>query len=435
MKKLITIFAVVLMTIIPFVFAQSIFTTTTDNSNEAGTFGSPDGDMDTSICYDHPSQPVEFYINQNINISAIENASLRLAVRNTNTLGSPPLGNVTINGNSLGTFTTPAGNPGPFTEVSFNVNPSFLFNGNNLVNITLFTFHCANVDNGSLIINQTTIPPDSCFDTDGNNINVQGTVSGFSNGTQFSNNDTCYSGNSVNEFTCNLVIPVSTNISCGTNGFVGNSFCLTGSVYRNFTTNFCSSGACGSTITPQLVTTCYFGCNNGACTSPPPGDNDSDGMSNGYEFNHTCLNPLVNDANVDWDNDSAVVRYPQNLTVYQNISLTNIQEMQLGLRPCQNDTDADYGKDGVEIYIGTNATAKCSLTSTADDEPVDAWPFDINDDKKATLADVLKYIPSFNTVAGNATFNKRFDINADGKISLADVLNFNKALNKNCTQI
>src|SRR3989344_4581390 len=84
MKKLITIFAVVLMTIIPFVFAQSIFTTTTDNSNDAGTFGSPDGDMDTSICYDHPSQPVEFYINQNINISAIENASLRLAVRKCN---------------------------------------------------------------------------------------------------------------------------------------------------------------------------------------------------------------------------------------------------------------------------------------------------------------------------------------------------------------
>ncbi|HLD19117.1 MAG TPA: hypothetical protein VJB90_03845, partial [Candidatus Nanoarchaeia archaeon] len=165
------------------------------------------------------------------------------------------------------------------------------------------------------------------------------------------------------------------------------------------------------------------------------GDSDNDRMSNGYEINNSCLNPFVNDANADSDDDSVTVRYPQNLTVYQNISLTNIQEMQLGLRPCQNDTDADYGKDGVEIYIGTNATAKCSLTSTADDEPVDAWPFDINDDKKATLADVLKYIPSFNTVAGNATFNKRFDINADGKISLADVLNFNKALNKNCTQI
>ncbi|TAL56722.1 MAG: hypothetical protein EPN86_02535 [Nanoarchaeota archaeon] len=166
----------------------------------------------------------------------------------------------------------------------------------------------------------------------------------------------------------------------------------------------------------------------------PNGDADGDGMTNGYEMAHTCLNPLVNDANIDSDNDSIIVRY-QNNSVYQNISMTNIQEMNMGTEPCKNDTDADGFKDGLELYLGTNATAKCSITTIQNDEPIDAWPVDANDDQLVNWADLLKFKQFFGSRIGNSTWDKRFDWNADGTISALDILKLKMFYNKNCTQI
>jgi len=39
------------------------------------------------------------------------------------------------------------------------------------------------------------------------------------------------------------------------------------------------------------------------------------------------------------------------------------------------DDDNDGFNDSIELFMGTNATLKCSLTSTANDEPVDAIGF------------------------------------------------------------
>ncbi len=62
-------------------------------------------------------------------------------------------------------------------------------------------------------------------------------------------------------------------------------------------------------------------------------DHDGDGMPDGYKMQHSCLNPLVPDADKDPDHDGA----------------TNIQEYLAGTDPCNPDTDGDGMPDGYEL--------------------------------------------------------------------------------------
>ena len=61
-----------------------------------------------------------------------------------------------------------------------------------------------------------------------------------------------------------------------------------------------------------------------------------------------------------------------------------------------------------------------------------AWPYDFNDDQKATLADVLRYIGKVNTSPPNLIYDKRFDLNASNSITLSDVLRFIGKVNTSC---
>ncbi|MDO8616759.1 MAG: thrombospondin type 3 repeat-containing protein [Dehalococcoidia bacterium] len=97
------------------------------------------------------------------------------------------------------------------------------------------------------------------------------------------------------------------------------------------------------------------------------------------------------------------------------------------------DPDCDGFADSRETYMGTDSSRHCAATAPADDEPVDAWPPDLNDDQQATLGDVLRYILVFNTSAPGPPYTARFDLNADGVISLADVLLFIPFFNNTCT--
>jgi len=72
-------------------------------------------------------------------------------------------------------------------------------------------------------------------------------------------------------------------------------------------------------------------------TDPHNADTDGDGMPDGWEVDHG-LNPLVNDANGDPDNDG----------------LTNLQEYQHGTDPHNADTDGDGLSDGYEVSHGLN---------------------------------------------------------------------------------
>jgi hypothetical protein len=89
--------------------------------------------------------------------------------------------------------------------------------------------------------------------------------------------------------------------------------------------------------------------------------------------------------------------------------------------------------DDREVFMGTDAGHYCAATPTANDEPApDAWPFDFNDDQKATINDILLFIPVFNTTGPNPPYSARFDYTQDNKITINDILLFIPVFNQSC---
>lgn len=138
--------------------------------------------------------------------------------------------------------------------------------------------------------------PDSCSDTDGGNvISVFGTTSGYLNNNPYSSSDTCTNSSSIIEYFCSGNYEQSQQQSCGTDGYVGSSYCLSGDVYRNYTDYYCSGGACDSTTNPVLQQDCVLGqyCSGGACYwSDSCSDTDGGG------------NPLIQGTVSGYKNDS-----------------------------------------------------------------------------------------------------------------------------------
>src|SRR3989344_2816667 len=118
---------------------------------------------------------------------------------------------------------------------------------------------------------------DSCSDTDGGNVTtLLGTTSGYYNNNPYSNSDYCADAGNIMEYYCSGAYEQSQQQSCGTDYYSAN-YCSNSSVYRNYTDYSCSTGACGSSTTPELVQTCGFGCTNGTCNPPPDSCSDTDG--------------------------------------------------------------------------------------------------------------------------------------------------------------
>jgi hypothetical protein len=87
------------------------------------------------------------------------------------------------------------------------------------------------------------------------------------------------------------------------------------------------------------------------------------------------------------------------------------------------DPDCDGFTTTVERYVGTVATLHCG---------VNAWPVDLNNDGKVTLADITPLVLAFNAVGPGLPWQQRFDLVADNKITLADIVNFVLLYNKTC---
>ncbi|MDP2675425.1 MAG: hypothetical protein Q8Q00_11055 [Dehalococcoidia bacterium] len=97
------------------------------------------------------------------------------------------------------------------------------------------------------------------------------------------------------------------------------------------------------------------------------------------------------------------------------------------------DFDGDtFTDDSEALFLGTNPMNGCSLTATANDENPDPWPFDFDDNQRAALADVMGYIPVFNSFDPNPPYNPRYDLNQSGGITLADVMLYIPVFNKIC---
>ena len=105
-----------------------------------------------------------------------------------------------------------------------------------------------------------------------------------------------------------------------------------------------------------------------------------------------------------------------------------------GTDPLVSDTDGDGFSDGDEVFMGTDPLSGCAATSTASDEALpDAWPFDLDDDQRAGITDVLSYLTVFNTSAPGPPYDRRFDLDASGLIGIVDVLSYLAVFNQTCT--
>ncbi len=76
-------------------------------------------------------------------------------------------------------------------------------------------------------------------------------------------------------------------------------------------------------------------------------------------------------------------------------------------------------RDCIEIFLGTDAGKACAATPTANHEPVDAMPADLNDDQAINVLDRTMEVVAIKNFNGG-TYSKRFDLNADGSINVLD---------------
>ncbi|MCH7999341.1 MAG: S8 family serine peptidase [Chloroflexi bacterium] len=99
-----------------------------------------------------------------------------------------------------------------------------------------------------------------------------------------------------------------------------------------------------------------------------------------------------------------------------------------------SDPDCDGFATADENFMGTLPQVACAANNVANDEGLpDAWPFDFNDNQRADLADVLGYIPVFNSFFPIAPYDPRWDLDASGGITLGDVLSYIPVFNLTCT--
>lgn len=127
-------------------------------------------------------------------------------------------------------------------------------------------------------------PANSCGDTDGGNAPlVYGTTSGYYNYLPYSSNDYCVDSSNINEYYCSGVLEQSQQLSCGTDGYVGGNYCMSGSVYKDYNDYYCGAGACSYATTPTLQESCQYGCTAGVCDLLVDSCFDTDAYAVGFE--------------------------------------------------------------------------------------------------------------------------------------------------------
>jgi len=163
------------------------------------------------------------------------------------------------------------------------------------------------------------------------------------------------------------------------------------------------------------------------------GDIDDDGFVTEYDSQMvldyvagslTLTEEQKRRADVDWDGDvdsvdsTFILRYTQGLI--DTFSVCTKDTDNDGVPDYVDlDDDNDGFNDDKERYIGTDPLDACS-DNTSDP----AWPFDINNDTKVNVGDILKFSAEgvLLTKEGDPKFNRRYDLNADRKVNVGDIL-------------
>lgn len=113
-------------------------------------------------------------------------------------------------------------------------------------------------------------------------------------------------------------------------------------------------------------------------------------------------------------------------TVIVPLKIKNIGSGYTVPTPTDTDSDGDGFSDQREYVMGTDMYRKCSQTTVANDESVDAWPVDFDDNQIVDLTDALMFkafLPSSEA---------RYDLNGDGGVDNWDLAILQNYFNQNC---
>lgn len=98
------------------------------------------------------------------------------------------------------------------------------------------------------------------------------------------------------------------------------------------------------------------------------------------------------------------------------------------------DSDQDGFPDLLEAYLGTDPSKSCPVTSTADDETVDAWPPDFNNNQIVGIDDIFAVSSRFGLKKGDVNYSPRYELaSQNGIIEIDDVYAVSSRFNQSCT--
>ncbi|MFH1968526.1 MAG: hypothetical protein ABIJ84_04015 [bacterium] len=116
---------------------------------------------------------------------------------------------------------------------------------------------------------------------------------------------TCSAG-----FCIDINVECDSNSACGTNGFVGETFCQSGNVYQNYKTYTCNNpgvpnASCNSSTTAQLKQTCGQNqtCQSGSCTTQYSAITVQTNSATNISSNQATLNGYVYNNNTNCSSD------------------------------------------------------------------------------------------------------------------------------------
>jgi hypothetical protein len=94
--------------------------------------------------------------------------------------------------------------------------------------------------------------------------------------------------------------------------------------------------------------------------------------------------------------------------------------------------EVGFDSDWLETYTQKEPAQSCSRDATINNEGSDAWIWDVNDDTRANLSDIVAFSSTFGLFANSPGGDVRFDMNADGSINLSDIVVYGPVFNKQC---
>jgi hypothetical protein len=110
---------------------------------------------------------------------------------------------------------------------------------------------------------------------------------------------------------------------------------------------------------------------------------------------------------------------------------------------CDTDIDGDLfpnttaaGGKAAETWLGTNMNLACPANTGTNNEPVDAWPYDFDDNRAVNISDVLALKPVFSSQGApnpSPNWNPRMDLNQSNSVNISDVLALKPVFLTTCT--